>query len=265
MKIDKQHITSNKRPRTKITPKKITIHSTGNERSTSQNERDWLMNPSNNRNASWHYVVGDNTIIEAIPPNEMAWHSGIYEGNRTSIGIEMVHTGNREKVIENTIELTRYLQGKFNISNDNVVRHYDWTKKNCPSILNYNNWQGWKDFKKKLGSNPVEGRPVEKELYRVRKNWKDVDSQKGAYSDLNNAIAAVKKLGKDYKIFNSKGEQIYPKTINDIKGHWAEKDIVKLLETGILTGFPDGTFRPNDPLTRGQFASILMKLDDMGK
>lgn len=26
-------------------------------------------------------------------------------------------------------------------------RHYDWSGKNCPRILNYNNWQGWIEFK----------------------------------------------------------------------------------------------------------------------
>jgi hypothetical protein len=33
-----------------------------------------------------------------------------------------------------------------------------------------------------------------------------------------------------------------------------------LTEAGLLTGFPDGSFRPNDPLTRGQMARILERL-----
>lgn len=151
MNISKQHIAiGKKRTGYKINPKSITIHSTANPRSTAQNERNYLTNPSNTNATGWHYVVGDNTIIEAIPPDERAYHAGHGRGNRTSIGIEMVETGDRNKVIDNTIKLVKHLQGRFNIDNNNVVRHYDWTQKNCPRILNYNNWQGWVEFKEKL-------------------------------------------------------------------------------------------------------------------
>lgn len=54
--------------------------------------------------------------------------------------------------MEYTIRLVKYLQKEFDIKDDNVVRHYDWTKKNCPRILNYNNWQGWIEFKSLLRS-----------------------------------------------------------------------------------------------------------------
>ena len=52
------------------------------------------------------------------------------------------------------------------------------------------------------------------ELYRVRKSWSDSASQKGAYSVLNNAIAEAKKYS-GYKVFNSKGVQVYPEIINN--------------------------------------------------
>ena len=37
----------------------ITIHSTANEKSTAENERAWLDNINNKRNASWHYVIDE--------------------------------------------------------------------------------------------------------------------------------------------------------------------------------------------------------------
>ena len=52
----------------------------------------------------------------------------------------------------------------------------------------------------------------------------------------------------------------------DIKGHWAEKAIervasVKLPDgTPLLAGYPDGTFRPDDPLSRAEFAAALDRL-----
>lgn len=44
----------------------------------------------------------------------------------------------------------------------------------------------------------------------------------------------------------------------DTDGHWAEADIMKWSQKySILKGDPEGTFRPDDPITRGAFAGIL--------
>jgi parallel beta-helix repeat protein len=45
----------------------------------------------------------------------------------------------------------------------------------------------------------------------------------------------------------------------DIQGHWAQAYIQALTGLGAIAGFPDGSFRPNDPVTRAQFAAILAK------
>lgn len=49
-----------------------------------------------------------------------------------------------------------------------------------------------------------------KEIYRVRKSWDDVKSQVGAYTILDNAKKSCNKAGAEYKIYNSKGECIFP-------------------------------------------------------
>jgi hypothetical protein len=41
------------------------------------------------------------------------------------------------------------------------------------------------------------------------------------------------------------------------EGYWARSFITELAGRGILTGFPDGKFRPNEPVTRAQFAALL--------
>jgi N-acetylmuramoyl-L-alanine amidase len=146
---------------TKMKPSSITIHSTGNNSSTAKGERGWLTNPSNTRIASWHYVVGEDIIIQAIPDNEVAFHAGNATGNTTSIGIEMVHTGDRNKVLANTMDLVIMLMNKHKIGIDKVVRHYDWTKKNCPAILNLDNkWTGWTKFKSDLKLKLTPAKPV---------------------------------------------------------------------------------------------------------
>ena len=44
----------------------------------------------------------------------------------------------------------------------------------------------------------------------------------------------------------------------DTAGHWAEPAINKWSqEYGIIQGYEDGTFRPDNPITRGAFAGIL--------
>ncbi|WP_254565037.1 DUF1565 domain-containing protein [Oscillatoria sp. HE19RPO] len=45
----------------------------------------------------------------------------------------------------------------------------------------------------------------------------------------------------------------------DVEGHWAQAYISALTKKGIIAGFPDGTFKPNEPVTRAQFAAIVAK------
>lgn len=45
----------------------------------------------------------------------------------------------------------------------------------------------------------------------------------------------------------------------DLKGHWARDSIMSLLEQGIITGYPDGSFKPDNTITRAEFATILVK------
>jgi parallel beta-helix repeat protein len=42
-------------------------------------------------------------------------------------------------------------------------------------------------------------------------------------------------------------------------GYWAKGYIEALASANIIAGFPDGTFKPNEPVTRAQFATIVNK------
>lgn len=46
----------------------------------------------------------------------------------------------------------------------------------------------------------------------------------------------------------------------DAKGHWGEEAINKWSDSGILTGYSNGNFGPNDNVTRAQLASILYRM-----
>jgi parallel beta-helix repeat protein len=45
----------------------------------------------------------------------------------------------------------------------------------------------------------------------------------------------------------------------DVQGHWAQAYIAALAQRNIISGFPGGTFRPDDSVTRVQFAAIINK------
>ena len=45
---------------------------------------------------------------------------------------------------------------------------------------------------------------------------------------------------------------------SDIKGHWAEPAINEMVSRGILEGYTDGTFRPEEPVKVDQFVKMLI-------
>ena len=52
-----------------------------------------------------------------------------------------------------------------------------------------------------------------------------------------------------------KEEEPMPKT--DYENHWAEQSIRWAMEEGLIRGYPDGSFRPDQPVTRAELATIL--------
>jgi hypothetical protein len=50
-----------------------------------------------------------------------------------------------------------------------------------------------------------------------------------------------------------------PVNYHDIKGHWAEEDIVRATEMGWINGYPDGRFAPQNEVTRAQFTTMLSR------
>jgi S-layer homology domain len=50
---------------------------------------------------------------------------------------------------------------------------------------------------------------------------------------------------------------------SDVAGNWAEPFITVLVQKDIIKGYPDGTFRPDQPITRAEFAALLNKAFDL--
>lgn len=140
----------NRRPGNPMTATTITIHNTDNPTSTARNERGWLTNPSNPREAAYHIVVDEREAIEVLPLNENAWHAGDGngDGNRKSIGIEICESGNYSKTLENAADLVAKMLKERGWGVDRLRRHYDWSGKICPSkMYDGGKWTGWHTFK----------------------------------------------------------------------------------------------------------------------
>ena len=81
----------------------------------------------------------------------------------------------------------------------------------------------------------------------------------------SNSINAVKKTLVPYEIPQTQtitgaaanlGGCMFPDVPN---GHWAACDIDKLAINDVVVGYPDGLFKPNQHITRAEFATILTK------
>lgn len=172
----------------------IVIHYTANEgtKATAKGVANFFANNQNQSSA--HFVVDEgDTVYLCVPENKAAWAVGGAKypqtkgasyygecGNFNSLSIEMVsHTDASgtyyipDKTIDNTIELVKMLQKKYNIPTDHVIRHYDVNGKPCPwcwtNVAPYNGEKLWQEFKSRLGkSEPTNTNPSDEDIFMVR-------------------------------------------------------------------------------------------------
>ena len=153
--------------------------------STARNNASYFKNTY--RGASAHYFVDDNEVVQVVEDKDIAWHCGndvYYCGarNSNSLSIEMccyrMSNGNLNITADTearAVELAKELIKKYNIPIENVVRHYDVTRKNCPAPM-VSDVERWNNFKKKLQEqNATEDTTNnENNEYEKRvKNWQD--------------------------------------------------------------------------------------------
>ena len=125
-------------------PELIVVHYTATDASAYNNAL--YLSRGGSGNSSAHYFVdGGGTIYQSVPDNRGAWHSGNYECNTRSIGIETVSAGEdfSEAEIAELAWLVQTLMASYGIPAERVIRHYDVADyfdgytidphKNCPA------------------------------------------------------------------------------------------------------------------------------------
>ena len=157
--IDVELLTVNpySRPGTKVN--KITgivVHYTANPRATAMDNRNYFegLKDSHTTSVSSNFIVGlEGEIIQCVPTWEVAYASN--SRNMDTVSIECCHpdeTGKfNEKTYESMVDLCAWLCLKFDLDQENVIRHYDVTGKNCPKYF-VEDEEAWKTFKEKIGA-----------------------------------------------------------------------------------------------------------------
>ena len=131
-------------------PTRIVVHNTANDGSA-KNEIAYMIR--NNNQVSFHYAVDDKQIVQGIPENRNAWHSGDGgngKGNREGIAIEICYSksgGERfTKAEANAVELIVDILKRYGWGIDKVTKHQDYNGKYCPHRTLDIGWQRFLDM-----------------------------------------------------------------------------------------------------------------------
>lgn len=93
----------------------------------------------------------------------------------------------------------------------------------------------------------------------------DIDNQTGnAIASAGNQLNPAAVKGTVELVATVVAESLSgPTRFPDIDRHWAEAFIDRLVQRGLISGFPDGTFKPEANLTRAEYAALIAKTFDL--
>ena len=239
-----------------IKPQGMMLHSVG----CPQPNPDVFRNTWNRPDAGVgvHYVVGATKAIQCLQDNMRAWHCG-GAGNDRYISCEMTepstitYTGGSNFVDNNPAASRQHVVATYNNAVElfaekckqygfdpmtDIISHKEGALRGIASNhgdpdhilhrygLSMDTFR--RDVKAKMqgstgggGTNSSGG-----EMYRVRTSWANAKSQIGAYRSLESAKNLCKQHS-GYKVYNSKGQQVYPTapvsgTIYRVRKSWSD-------------------------------------------
>ena len=155
--IDVELLTVNPYSRPGTPTEKITgivVHYTANPGSGAMDNRNYFesLKDGHDTKVSSNFVVGlDGEIIQCVPTWEMAYASN--SRNIDTVSIECCHPDETGKFNDVTyrsvVQLCAWLCMKFELTEEDVIRHYDVTGKICPKYF-VENEEAWKGFREDI-------------------------------------------------------------------------------------------------------------------
>lgn len=129
----------------------VVVHYVANPGTSAKDNRNYFegLKDSGATYASSNYIVGlKGEIIQCVPLDEMAYCSN--ERNEDTVSIECCHPDETGQFNDNTyqslVHLIAWLCGRYNLTMDKVIRHYDVTGKNCPKYF-VEHEEAWTKFR----------------------------------------------------------------------------------------------------------------------
>ena len=187
---------------------------------------------SGTRQVSANYGIGsDGRIGLYVDEKDRSWCTGDKANDHRAITIEVSNDGGKETgyhisdkalnsliklmadiAIRNGIKELKWKNDKKligNVDKQNITVHRWFANKACPGDYMMSKMPYIvKEANKIIAKNSKSGSNSKKELYRIRKTWKDSKSQIGAFEDLKNAKKFCDRHP-GYSVFDSSGKNLY--------------------------------------------------------
>lgn len=139
----------------KMSPNYLVIHNTANTASA-RNEVAYMRRNTNQ--TSYHVAVDDKEVVQAVPFNRNAWHTGdgnnTNSGNRKAIGLEVCYSmdngysGRYSKrhaqAEKNAAKYAAHILIQYGWGTDRLRQHWHYTRKDCPHKMRA--WDNWGAF-----------------------------------------------------------------------------------------------------------------------
>jgi N-acetylmuramoyl-L-alanine amidase len=185
----------------------ICYHNTANTSPTAdaENHARYLQNLENADKTylSVHLFVDQDSIVQCLPLNEIAYHAGTAEGNRNSIAIEICENGNIAQAEKIAQELGASLLMTYPALQ--IKKHQDYSGKYCPRVIL--NRGGWVQFTNEIkalatGQNNVQaGNPVAvSEGFLIKVIVSELNIRSTPNVAEGNIVGSIKKDNKSYTI-----------------------------------------------------------------
>lgn len=178
------------------------------------------------RQASCNYGIGnDNKIVLCVDEANRSWCTSSSWCDNRAVTIEVANSANggnwpvSDRTLAILIDLVTDICRRNGIKNctytggkDGVLQKHEWyANTNCPGpyLGSKFSYIASEVNKRLSGNSSSSGGASTSSLYRVRKSWSDVKSQKGAFRDFDNAKKCAN-ANAGYKVFDASGNEVYP-------------------------------------------------------